>query len=49
MFSALRPATSRLVARSTAQVSKRGYADVADGALKLSLVLPHKVSLDDQL
>ena len=44
MFAALRPAASRVVARS-ALAGRRTYADVADGALKLSLVLPHQVSI----
>jgi hypothetical protein len=44
MFSALRPTASRIVARS-ALAGRRTYADVADGALKLSLVLPHQVSI----
>ncbi|GHJ86066.1 hypothetical protein NliqN6_2468 [Naganishia liquefaciens] len=41
MFAALRPTASRVVARS-ALAGRRTYADVADGALKLSLVLPHQ-------
>ncbi|KAJ9123277.1 hypothetical protein QFC22_001475 [Naganishia vaughanmartiniae] len=41
MFAALRPTASRIVARS-ALAGRRTYADVADGALKLSLVLPHQ-------
>ncbi|KAJ9110455.1 hypothetical protein QFC19_001581 [Naganishia cerealis] len=44
MFAALRPTASRVVARS-ALAGRRTYADVADGALKLSLVLPHQVSI----
>jgi hypothetical protein len=44
MFAALRPAASRVVARS-ALAGRRTYADVADNALKLSLVLPHQVSI----
>lgn len=35
---------ARISLRAAAGVARRGYADVADGALKLSLVLPHQVS-----
>lgn len=37
---AVRRAVARVPARS---VLRRGYADVADDKLKLSLVMPHKV------
>jgi hypothetical protein len=40
---AVRRAVARVPARS---VLRRGYADVADDKLKLSLVMPHKVSAE---
>ncbi len=45
MLGALRPVAARsaLPARSAVQVLRRGYAEVADDKLKLSLVLPHQV------
>jgi hypothetical protein len=39
---------ARTTLRAAAGVARRGYADVADGALKLSLVLPHQVSSPNQ-
>lgn len=39
---------ARTTLRVAAGVARRGYADVADGALKLSLVLPHQVSSPGQ-
>lgn len=46
MFSALRSSVARQAtsASTISRVAKRGYADAVDGALKLSLVLPHQVS-----
>ncbi|KAL7422122.1 delta subunit of the central stalk of mitochondrial F1F0 ATP synthase, atp16 [Cryptotrichosporon argae] len=42
-MSAFRAASAiRIPARSVARVGRRGYADVADDKLKLSLVLPHQ-------
>jgi hypothetical protein len=34
---------ARTTLRTAAGIARRGYADVADGSLKLSLVLPHQV------
>lgn len=41
--SSLRAASARSVARQTAYIPRRGYADAASDTLKLSLVLPHQV------
>ncbi|KAH8083080.1 ATP synthase [Filobasidium floriforme] len=40
--------TARTTLRAAAGVARRGYADVADGALKLSLVLPHQAIFSTQ-
>jgi hypothetical protein len=45
MIGALRPVAARTVQRSAVQVLRRGYAEVADDKLKLSLVLPHQVGV----
>ena len=39
---ALRTAVRPIARQSTAALSRRGYAEVADGKLALSLVLPHQ-------
>ena len=39
----------RQISRHTPALGRRGYADVADGKLKLSLVLPHQVGLGSWL
>jgi hypothetical protein len=47
-MSAIRLTSSlRAATRQAALVSRRGYADVADGKLKLSLVLPHQVGVKE--
>lgn len=44
MFAALRPAVARQTAAASRMVAqRRGYAEAVDGALKLSLVVPHQV------
>ncbi|KAF8608695.1 epsilon subunit of F1F0-ATP synthase N-terminal domain-containing protein [Ceratobasidium sp. AG-I] len=40
--SSLRAASARSVARQTAFIQRRGYADATNDTLKLSLVLPHQ-------
>jgi hypothetical protein len=44
MFASRLAPTLRALPRTQAQALRRSYADVADGKLKLSLVLPHQVS-----